>query len=202
MGGGKTTFWIDPRYLFVLRYETREQGGGQSVRAEVTDVEYNPQIESRHFTFAPPGGAQQVEPPSATSSASSRGSASVGPGQAVTLPAGFLAPSYLPDGYVSVGRGASHSSGGETTSVNVRLQPADQRGEGGPYLDIEEQRRFGGLPQSLKAGIALSVGGSEGYISSSGNLTRLAFWTNNLVITLTTSHLAREELIRVAESLR
>jgi outer membrane lipoprotein-sorting protein len=55
-------YWIDPVYNFLLRLEEKSQGTGGVVLYEVTDVEYNPDLDDALFRFEPPAGATEVPP--------------------------------------------------------------------------------------------------------------------------------------------
>ncbi|MPZ48920.1 MAG: hypothetical protein GEU75_06365 [Dehalococcoidia bacterium] len=92
-GRGKTTFWIDPEFDFVLRHVV--EGDGVSLRAEVTEVAYNSDLPGELFQFRPPPNALELRPSSGTNS----GSNSLGPvgGPGVSPPAGFLNPGYIPE---------------------------------------------------------------------------------------------------------
>jgi outer membrane lipoprotein-sorting protein len=56
-------FWVDPTYLFILRIEERSLGTGGEVLYDVTDVEYNPDLDEELFRFEPPEGVREVSPP-------------------------------------------------------------------------------------------------------------------------------------------
>jgi hypothetical protein len=67
---------------------------------------------------------------------------------------------------------------------------------------IQEQFRAGGLPDSLKSGASLTIGGNTAYRSDAGGETRLTWSVGDIIITLTTDALPLEELQRIGESMR
>jgi DNA-binding CsgD family transcriptional regulator/outer membrane lipoprotein-sorting protein len=55
-------FWIDPVYNFLLRLEEKSLGTGGVVLYEVTDLEYNPDLDDALFRFEPPPGVTETPP--------------------------------------------------------------------------------------------------------------------------------------------
>jgi outer membrane lipoprotein-sorting protein len=193
--GNPTRFWIDAAHLFVLRFESGDEQ--QRVEAEVTRLEYNPNLPADTFVFSAPSGASEVPPP-ARSVSSSGSSGVIGTSQ-VIVPPGFLTPSYLPAGLATIGQESTSSAGGATTFHSVRLA----KGRPGPtVLTIEQQMRAGGLPQSLRTGTPASVNGNEGFRSRNGEEEQLVWSKGDVAVTLRSASLSFEELLRVAESMR
>jgi DNA-binding CsgD family transcriptional regulator/outer membrane lipoprotein-sorting protein len=60
---GEQWWWIDPTYNFLLRLEERSPGPGGLSIYEMTDIQYNPDLDESLFVFEPPEGAVEVRPP-------------------------------------------------------------------------------------------------------------------------------------------
>jgi hypothetical protein len=188
--GSTLTFWIDPKFRFVLRQVSESEG--MSLRAEGTQLEYNIALPKELFRFVPPAGSLETSP------GSGRFAGSLGPtgGREVRPPPGFLAPAYLPDGFLNMGESVQ-ATDGRVTAHEVHL---GRRG-GGAELVIRQQFRAGGLPDHLATGQPISVGGRPGYRSSVSGEETLVFAAGNVVVTVSSAGLPFEELLRVAESL-
>ena len=66
--------FVDPERMFILRWAVDGTGGGQSYRAEVTELDYDTKIDASRFTFdPPPGGAREAEATSVQSCSSASG---------------------------------------------------------------------------------------------------------------------------------
>jgi outer membrane lipoprotein-sorting protein len=197
-GSNTTTFWLDRQHPFVLKYESATPGSPVSlVRAEVTELKLGSGVNDRQFRFEPPAGSRQVDPPAQPAGGSATGG-SMGVGE-VQVPPGFLKPAYLPEGYGSTK--ATNTSGlGGVTQFSVRLERSGE-GAAPAYLIIEEQMRAGGLPQSLKTGDAVRVGGQEAFRQTQAGELRLVWAEGDVVVTLRTDKLPFQELLKVAESM-
>ncbi|MPZ49706.1 MAG: DUF2092 domain-containing protein [Dehalococcoidia bacterium] len=191
--GGRSTFWVDPEFAFVLRHVSEAEM--YSLRAEVTELEYNNEPSDDLFRFEPPPGSQE------TDSTSGPSAGSLGPigGPEVRPPPGFLAPSYLPDAFLNSGEVSTHAADGRVTAHEVRLSRT--RG-GSPELVIEQQFRAGGLPASLTGGLPVSVDGNPGFRSTVGGEEILVWASGDIVVTVRSAALPFEELLRIAEGMR
>lgn len=189
--GGVVRVAIDPERMFVMRWEVDGEGGGQSYRAEVVALEYGVSIDAERFVFDPPPDASEV--PGAEGWCSSAGSAVGGPG--VTVPAGFLAPAYVPAGFRSVASGSESGAGCTTTAIWVLLE-----GDGGGSLSIQQRVRRE-LPDSLRAWEAVALGDRRGYREARDGIERLAWQQGELAVLLSSDVLSVEELLRVARSM-
>lgn len=169
----------------------------QSLRATVTELDYNSDVSDALFRFVPPAGAQETDPTAGPTA----GRSTLGPvgGSEVKPPAGFLAPSYLPDGLLNSGEVSTQAADGRVTAHEVRL--ARTRG-GPPELVIQQQFRAGGLPSSLAVGLPVSVGGNPGFRSTVGGEETLVWARGDIIVTLRSAQLPFEELLRIAEGMR
>jgi outer membrane lipoprotein-sorting protein len=203
--GQQVSVWLDAEYGFVLHYESAaapgRSEGGQSVRAEITELRYNAKVDEERFVFEPPAGARRVDPPDVPGATRATGSLSAG-GRDVSVPPGFLTPGYIPEGYVVSGSGTSVMANNIITRVETRLKPAGLRSGGGPFLSIQQQVRAGGMPASLRAGASTRVGAFDAYQSEVAGVRRLVWYRDELVLTLTSDSLSLDELRRIAESMR
>jgi outer membrane lipoprotein-sorting protein len=195
--GGVMTLWIDRELPFVLKYEARSTAGPQHLIAvEIVDLALNEPIDEGVFRFEPPPGALEVQP-GASGSSSGSGTDRLGSG-AVTPPAGFLAPAYVPDGYVVVRTEGSHSGvDGRQTSFAVTWE-----GSGGDSLEMVQRFRADGLSDTQRTGVPVTVAGVEGYDQSAGGTARLVWATGDIVVTLSAGALPMDELTRIAGSMR
>ena len=196
-GGASTSIWLDRELPFVLKYEAKSDGGPQSlVRVEIVEIELNGPVPAGVFAFEPPPGAREVEPPGRSVSNSGSSSSSLGGG--VTAPEGFLAPAYLPPGYVVTREEGGHAGvlGGQQTRYLVLLESGDS------FIEVEEQFRAGGLAQSQKTGEPASVAGEPAYLQVTEGVMRLVWSRGDIVITLSANALDGNELTRIVESMR
>jgi len=60
---GEKTYWVDPTYNFLLRLEEKSLGTNSVILYEITDLQYNPDLDDSLFVFEPPPGVTEVPPP-------------------------------------------------------------------------------------------------------------------------------------------
>lgn len=60
---GEDHYWVDPTHLFLLGMESRSIGTQSVVRYEITELEYNPDLDAALFNFEAPPGVTEVPPP-------------------------------------------------------------------------------------------------------------------------------------------
>ncbi len=194
-------YWVDPHYLFVLRYESSTPNGKTTWQA--TKVEYDPKLDSQLFVFQPPAGAQAVKAPAFAQP-------QVGPGgvSSYSLPPGFLMPSYVPDGYQAAVLSQAMTSGGTGTNVRiiVRYNGALTSTNASPYLLIQQT---GGLEQETSSsGKQLDVNGATAYEDGSGDVLVLSWQmppngsSDGLSVVLMSNALSEDDLLKVARSMR
>lgn len=192
--GPTARLWVDAERMFVLRWEDR--GSGQFVRAEVTALEYDVRAPDDRFAFTPPPGAQEL--PEQADAVRCSGEGSFG-GSSISVPEGFLRPSYVPEGYVVAG--TSSESGSDcaliATEVVLRAGPGS---DGGPYVRLQQRMRRDGIPAALRAGDAVSVDGGEAYRLAVDGIERLVWVDGDVVAVLSSDALPFSELLRMAES--
>ncbi len=207
--GTLTQYWIDPRYLFVLRYESTTPNG--KTTWQPTTVEYNPKIDPQRFVFKPPADARpgqgQAQAPSPSGSnpqpAAPAGTATY------TLPAGFLKPSYVPDGYVpaAISQSVTSGSAGNSSKITVRYNgPAGSATT--PYLSIE-QTQGGSQSQEPPANATqVDVNGATAYETTSQGVRAVSWQTqasaggNGVGVVLRSADLSFDELLKVARSMQ
>jgi outer membrane lipoprotein-sorting protein len=188
--GGTSTFWIEPRRRFVVRYQSRQVP--QTIDARIQTLEFGKNVDDGIFAFDPPPAAIEAPPSSST------GGMSSGPFGGPTVPTqeGFFAVPYVPAGYLTIGGGTTESAG-RVSAYRVSL------GVGrAPTLFIEQQYRAGGaLPSTPAAAIALSVNDHEGFHATVDGEEQLIWSTGDIVVTLRSTTLPFDELMRIADAM-
>jgi hypothetical protein len=176
--------------MFILR-QLIDDGSGNTVSIEVTKVEFDQVIPPDVFVFRPPPGSREVQASQSSSSSFTGGQ------RTITVPAGFYAPAYLPDGYVTVSSGTS-SSGGVTSGIERTLSPPGRAGR----LVIEERFRAGGFAAlGTPMGTPINVKDVQGYWRTEAGDIVLSWEMGDILLTLTGTGLGLDELLRVAESM-
>jgi outer membrane lipoprotein-sorting protein len=190
--GGTSTFWIDPKRNFVVRYRTEEVV--QSIDARMQSLEVGINIDDEVFRFVPPADAEAVSP-----TGSSSGSMSSGTIGNSTVPTqeGFLAVPYVPAGYITLGSGSSQQAGDRVTSTRVSLGVDKEA-----TLFIEQQYRAGGgLPAMPAAAEAVIVNGHDGFRTQANGEERLVWSDGDIIVTIRSTTLPFGELMRIAEAM-
>ena len=187
------TFVIDPRYMFILSYKGKSDYGSTSYA--VTDVQYNAPVSDHEFVFTPPASAQRVEPPVSSPANLARMSAGD-----VDAPEGFFKPTQTPPGYRLEGRQTPNANGAQPQSFVL-----EYINEGSPTLDTLEISQTKGtrdIPNDLRSGDSVRVNAVEGYFTTIGEATRLSWLRGNVLITVQSIALSRDQLLSVARSMR
>jgi hypothetical protein len=190
-GGGESTYWIEPEHMFALRFESR--GAGQVITARIDQLEFGIDIDDKVLSFVPPARSRELQP----SNESMHGSSGPIGLSTFTVPEGFLAPTYIPEGYVTKGAGSTQGNG-VTTAHRVSLGAGR---EGSPTLFIEQQFRAGGLPGPVPQAAIVRVNGSEAYRATRGDEETLVWAVDDVIVTVRTTSLPFAELLRIAESM-
>jgi hypothetical protein len=84
----------------------------------------------------------------------------------------------------------------------MRLQPGGQLADNGPYMEIEQYFRAGGLPATLKAGTVLKIGGNDAYRTENAGETVLTWAAGDIVVTIKSNTVPFADLVRIGESMR
>jgi hypothetical protein len=142
------------------------------------------------FVFSPPSGATRIEAPAiaVTPIAST--------GAEIQIPAGFLAPSYIPDGYQQVLGTITRTTGGQVTKVDVLL--LGPRG----LITIREQLvpNLETLQPTNSTPVRLANGVVVFRIEQPGQTT-LAWGQGDIAMSIFADSRLLDELIRIAQSL-
>jgi hypothetical protein len=72
---------------------------------------------------------------------------------------------------------------------------------GPPTFVILQQYRAGGLPPDAREGETVSVGNGIGYHQKAGDEERLVFEAGEVIVTLTSTALPLDELVKIAEGM-
>jgi outer membrane lipoprotein-sorting protein len=198
--GATVTLWVDREMPFALKYEARASSGPLSlIKGEIVEIDLNGALREDVFRFEPAAQAREIQAGTGVSggSGSIGGSSAAGPeSNIVSAPEGFLTPEYVPPAYEVAATGETHLGTGLQSRFRVRWE------EPAGYLDMVQQYRAGGLSETQKQGSLVNIGGVAGYDQSTGELARLVFAIDDIVVTLEADALDLDELLRVAEGLR
>jgi outer membrane lipoprotein-sorting protein len=193
-------YWIDPAYLFVMRYQSVEKSG--TTTWEITQFAYDKPVDKTLFEFEAPRGAREVRP-SATPTPAPGGTSSITIGGAtISLPAGYLKISYLPPGYAfrSVRQSSSSGSGPARSLIELRFEDGSSPTPG--HLIISQTIGSGDVPGNLRTAETFSVNGFDVYVSRSSEGDVLAWKQGAVLVTLTANSIGVDELLRVAGSMK
>ncbi len=201
--------WIDESDMTILRFDGESEG--QTFSSVVTRYDTGVRHKAETFRFEPPPGARDTSAegsgvgPSAGGTTSSSGSigggADGGGALSMTVPAGFLRPTYLPAGYHTAATEAeSRDSGAEVASFAITFGPGEDEANF-PAFTITEAVRPGGLTDAQKVGEPLSVRGTDGYQAVNGETTTLTWAERGHVVAITATGLPLAEVLAVAEGL-
>lgn len=191
--GGTGRLWLDAERQFILRHSTDGGDDGQSAEITVTRLEYGRPIANERFVFEPPPGSRE-RPAGESRSCGGWGGAARG---GISVPRGFLHPSYLPDGYST--SSSSSEGGSDCTTVGIEAIVAADSGDG--YIVLQQGLRAGGIPEALRRGAPVEFEGREAYRQAQDGLTRLVWSDGDIVALLEADALPFEELLRIARSM-
>jgi DNA-binding CsgD family transcriptional regulator len=193
--------WVDTEYDFVLKHESSD-GMNPHQMTEVTRIDYNGAVAAANLAFDIPANARELPTVTQVHSASMSLMARGLNGQPDS-PEGMLEIGYVPDGHVAQGAGASTKPIGATESMTLSyvvwygLEHA-----GPPTFVVLQQYRSGGMTRDMRVGEAVSVRNGTGYDQSSGDEERLVFEAGDVIVTLTSTVLPFDELLRIADGMR
>lgn len=190
---GVSTYWIDWEHQFILRYESVSDGF--SYTAVVEAIEFGADVPDGILDFEPPADSQERSSRQAGTGTWSSGVLGAG---SYSAPAGFLQPGYLPAGFLLRSEGATQGSNGETTAHRAGLSTSQDQPA---TLFIEQQYRAGGLPKPIQNATIVKVNGLDAYLTTTYAETTLVWSTDDIIVTLRTSQLQPEELVRIAASM-
>lgn len=200
MSGGPIRFWIDKQYLFPLAW-TASFAPGLTWGMRFSEVEFNGGIDDEIFSVTPPEGSRRVDAKELADSVqagfSGGGSIEGDLGQEVSLPAGFLAPTYLPTGYQTRAIGQEEDADG---IYQVEFLIRQDAGDG--YISAQERRGRGAIPDALKKGDLVVAHDVQAWLREEDDLLHLAWQENDLVIYVIARGLTADELLRVADSMQ
>ncbi|KKG12863.1 hypothetical protein EO92_12400 [Methanosarcina sp. 2.H.A.1B.4] len=191
--------WVDKETWMPLRYEMYDSSGDLMMELEIRDLEINQRIPDSEFVFEVPEGAtvktlnfDSLIPEEMTL-------------EEARESAGFeiLVPEYLPEGYAFNYSTVSNNSliapeGQASETVFLRYENED-----GDYIFLSETVHEN---EALEAPIMnsaeeVSINGMEGKYLDLGDMNILSWKIGDIDLSLTTS-LEREELLKIAESVR
>ncbi len=193
-GEASGKIWLDEERLIVMRYTTTSDRF--DVVAEVTRLDYETKLDRSLFVFTPPAGT--VESSDADSGSTSVGSR--GPrGTAIsyTVPAPFIDVPGEKIGFLPYAYQQGNGPDGEPRSFELALASESWPSE----LLVSEWLAPGGLPDSLRGGDDIVVGGISAKLVQDGDRIRVAFVRDELAITVSGYMVQREDLLTIAESL-
>ncbi|HEX5368657.1 MAG TPA: DUF2092 domain-containing protein [Dehalococcoidia bacterium] len=208
--GTLTRYWIDPHYLFVLRYESTTPAGKSTWQP--TSVEYNAKIDPQLFVFTPPAGARPAQSQQSSPLPSQSQGGGQPPAMTYALPPGFLKPSYLPAGYVPAAVSQSVTSGGagNTSKITVRFNGPSSGGGSTPSLSVEQTRGASqtGAQEPSPGSTQVDVNGAAAYEYTADGVRIVSWQTQPRAasagesVVLRSADLSFDELLKVARSMR
>jgi len=186
-GNGTARYYIEPDAKFVLRHTTESSLGTWD--AHVVEFDLDPQFDDERFEANVPDEAVLMPP---VADCSTEGPV---PGVFFPFPSGFIEFSYAPPPYELAGHDQQQGRGCETTYAWAAA------GSGEGYIVVEQ---FAISPTGAPAFVdgleRIEVAGHEGYRQVEGDLERLAWVQDGVVVTMESNAEPFEELLRVAES--
>lgn len=195
---GTMRMWLDPERMMVLK--TASTGTDQSYAASVTSLDWDARLTQADLSFQPPAGATQTAGPvNDASVGQSGGSSSSSGGLSVHPPAGFVLPSYVPDGFGTTESGQRTTVGSDRPVTFTVRYTNDIAAD---YFSIQETIRMDGLPGDLKAGDAVKVNRHDAWLTTDGDGRSLAWAQDGLAIMITAHGLTTDELMKVASSMQ
>ena len=183
---GGVTWVLDSRREFVMKQEFDADQPMSNVKIEVTKVEFDRKLPASTWVFTPPSDARRPQPVSSTSQV---------PDWALTpIPSPFHTPGYVPRGFVSrSGANSANREGVKTDRSTWEL--------GDKSFEVSQVLRPSG-PLSTPIGTPVAAGEFNAVWVTRGDRIELAWNAGDLAITVSSSDLPLEELVRIAESLR
>ncbi len=188
---GVGRFFIDAGAGFILRHEVDAGDGGEMYSAEVTLLDLNPEFGDKVFEADLPAGALEGRPPEGGCSSSTGASSGSGFSFA-TMPLRF---SYIPEGWMFASSGTSQSSGCQVEKEWSAIQRGDA------VIAVAQQSvPPTGVPEARRDATPVAIGGLEGYRLTVGEVERLVWAQDGVIITIETNAATFDELLRIAES--
>ncbi len=195
----RTHLWVDTERMFVMRAASvPEQDTPATLSMEATSLDYGLAV-ADVAPFSIPSDAREVTEPDKPimRDQPSGGTAQQWP---MSVPAGFLAASYAPSGYLWT-PGSGNTAPGYDALASIDDTFAQASSAGGAYLRIEQRKRADGLPAALQTTDTTTVNGHPAYRGVSGTAKTLAWAQDGIAILLTADALPYAELERVANSM-
>lgn len=200
---GVTRIWLDEERMFAMKGDSTDDTLGSGYEIDVTKLRYGVARDSIDTAFDLPAGALERSSANGNSgtihSAGSASSAVGGAPAGITVPAGFLKPSYIPVDHMVVSSGTRTNALGTLDGVDIGLSTGTAPGL--PYATIEERKRHDGLPAGLVTSDKTRVNGHDAYRGTSGAARTLAWTQDDVAILITSDTLPYDELERIAASM-
>lgn len=191
---GLGQFYVDVDAGFILRHTVDGGAGGVSFEAEVTHLELAPHFEEDPFEVDLPPGALEITDPSGSCSASSGGTS---PG-AGSFSVGRTTFDNVPAGWTLAGSGAAQGAGCVTLEEWASLV----REPGKVLIASVIAAPPTGVPPARADATRVDVAGVDGYRLTEGEIERLLWVRDEVIITLSSNAATFDELLRIAVSAR
>ncbi len=188
----KVQYTIDASHMFSLAYQVDGPSGTQ--RFAATEVQYNAPVSDDEFVFVPPATAQRIDPPVWSPANLTRMSAGL-----VDPPAGFFKPSRPPQGYRLVEQ-FTNVNDGQASPFTLRYGKNGTPGPG--YLEIVQTPASASVPDDQRSNDVVPINDKRGYFTTIGGVMNLSWLRGNVLITLHSDELTRDQLLSVARSMR
>ncbi len=194
--GGVSRLWVEPRSLWVLRFES-DGLDGERIRAEITGLDFGG-IDPARFVFEPPAGKAMGPASDAASGAVSDD------GYGNPSRVGWYLVPAMPAGYgIRSWEGNARDPSGSSTTWLVHQSGSSKELEQNPYVRIFQgpSAAFAGTPAAGDP-VTLANGLAATVATEAGGIIQLVFDDGETRVTLTTNALSRDELAAFAGTLR
>ena len=182
------TWVLDPRREFVMRQEFDSDHPMSNVKIEVTKLEYDVDLPGSTWVFTPPADAKKQRTVAPTPGAPDLF-------RLTPLPNPFLSPMYVPRGYGNPRTQQSADGRGDLQTESRTWDLGDQSFE-------IRQALLSGRPSATPIGTPVNAGGLNAGWVMNGDKIVIVWNTDSLVISVSSSDLPMEELLRIAESMQ
>lgn len=187
--GGVGRYYVDAESNFVLRYTVDGGDEAQSIDAEVTLLDLDPAFEGGEFEVDLPSGAVEISDPDGSCSSSGSG----GAGPSLDVGVSFR---HLPAGWSDASSGSSHGTGCEP----IERWSSLRRPNDGLIVATVRTVPPTGIPPVRRDATPVGLGGVEAHHLTEGDIERLVWVDDNVIVTLEARGLPLDELLRIAAS--
>ena len=191
---GSGRIWLDEERVVVMRYVSTTPAS--DVRAEVTRFDYDTKLDASKLRFDRPAGS--VEGDFSGDSGDSSSGSTIGLGESLEVPEGFLAVDPQPAGLEPVSWEREQDGDGQLVAFSVILSTS----AGAKDVSVEQRLAPNGLSSQMTKGERRTVAGTDAYVVLSGERTRIVTLRDGLAVIIIGPTASEPELFAIAESLQ